>query len=164
VLGRSEGTRFSSRSDDEVGGTNARSGPAMFAPPICRRGRRNAARTELILRHNRFVGADEDGGSPANIAASAASHQTQRAQRAEQSDIARRRAEPGWRAPVWTSRASRHAFRLRASEEGSGFQLYSGTNGGKTVRIAEHQFVRDGHLGYSEVVVDGAAFMAFMAG
>jgi hypothetical protein len=52
---------------------------------------------------------------------------------------------------------------LRRSEEG-GFQLYSGTNGGKTVRIAEHLIVRDGHLGYSEVVVDGAAFIAFMAG
>jgi hypothetical protein len=34
---------------------------------------------------SRFVGYDEDGGSTANIAASAASHQTQRAQRAEQS-------------------------------------------------------------------------------
>ena len=44
------------------------------------------------------------------------------------------------------------------------FQLYSGTNGGKTVKIAEHLIVRDGHLVYSEVVVDGAAFMAFMAG
>jgi hypothetical protein len=46
----------------------------MFAPPICRRSRRNASRTELILRHKRFVGSDEDGGSPANIAASEASH------------------------------------------------------------------------------------------
>ena len=36
--------------------------------------RRNESRTELILRHNRFVGSDEDGGSPANIAASEASH------------------------------------------------------------------------------------------
>jgi hypothetical protein len=55
----------------------------MFAPPICRRSRRNTHQdAELILRHNRFVGADEDGGFPANIAASAASHQTQRAQRA----------------------------------------------------------------------------------
>jgi GNAT superfamily N-acetyltransferase len=44
----------------------------MFAPPICRRSRRNASRTELILRHGRFVGFDEDGGSPANIAASGA--------------------------------------------------------------------------------------------
>jgi hypothetical protein len=47
----------------------------MFAPPICRSIRRNASSTELILRHNRFVGFDEDGGSSANIAASGASHQ-----------------------------------------------------------------------------------------
>jgi hypothetical protein len=31
--------------------------------------------TELILRDSRFVGSDEDGGSPANIGASAASHE-----------------------------------------------------------------------------------------
>jgi hypothetical protein len=84
-------------------------------------------------------------------------------ERSNQRWIARRRAEPGWRAAVLDERAPRHALRLRVSEEG-GFQLYSGTNGGKTVRIAEHLIVRDGHLGYSEVVVDGAAFMAFMAG
>jgi hypothetical protein len=30
------------------------------------------------------------------------------------------RAEPGWRAAVLDERASRHAFRLRAREEGSG--------------------------------------------
>jgi hypothetical protein len=70
----------------------------------------------------------------------------------------------GWRAAVLDEPSAQTCFRLRASEEGSGFQLYSGTNGGKIVRIAEHLFVRDGHLGYSEVVVDGAAFMAFMAG
>ena len=74
VLMRNEPTRFSSASDDKVGGLRARSAPAMFAPPICRRSRRNDSRTELILRHNRFVGSDEDGGSPANIAASEASH------------------------------------------------------------------------------------------
>src|SRR5215203_1417288 len=32
--------------------------------------------------------------------------------------IARRRTEPGWRAAVLDERASRHAFRLRASKEG----------------------------------------------
>jgi hypothetical protein len=74
VLRRSDGTRFSSRSDDEAGGYPARSAPAMFAPPICRRSRRNVSMTELILSHSRFVGFDEDGGSPANIAASGASH------------------------------------------------------------------------------------------
>jgi hypothetical protein len=74
VLRRSEGDSFSSPSDNDDGGFPARSAPAMFAPPICRRSRRNASRTELILRHKRFVGSDEDGGSPANIAASEASH------------------------------------------------------------------------------------------
>jgi hypothetical protein len=54
--------------------SKARSAPAMFAPPICRRSRRNESRTELILEHSRFVGFDEDGGFPANIAASGASH------------------------------------------------------------------------------------------
>jgi hypothetical protein len=34
----------------------------MFAPPICRRGRRNASRAEPVFRDSRFVGADEDGG------------------------------------------------------------------------------------------------------
>jgi hypothetical protein len=34
----------------------------------------NASRTELVLRHSRFVGFDEDGGSPTKIAASGASH------------------------------------------------------------------------------------------
>ena len=58
---------------------------AMFAPPICRRNRPNASRTELVRRHSRFVGFDEDGGSPANIAASGASHWTERAQRVRQS-------------------------------------------------------------------------------
>jgi hypothetical protein len=43
------------------------------------------------------------------------------------------------------------------------FQLYSATNGGKNVKIAEHLVIRDGRLLFSEVVVDGAAFMAFMA-
>jgi hypothetical protein len=42
----------------------------MFAPPICRRSQRHASRTELILRHDRFVGSDDDGGYAANIAAS----------------------------------------------------------------------------------------------
>ena len=34
--------------DDEVGGYPARSALAMFAPPICRRSRRNPSRTELL--------------------------------------------------------------------------------------------------------------------
>ena len=36
------------------------------------------------------------------------------------SGIARRRTEPGWRAAVLDERESRHVFRLRTSEEGSG--------------------------------------------
>jgi SnoaL-like domain len=44
------------------------------------------------------------------------------------------------------------------------FQLYAGSNGGKTVKIAEHLIIREGRLLSSEVVVDGGAFMAFMAG
>jgi hypothetical protein len=54
VLRRSEGTRFSSGSDDEVGGTKARSGPAMFAPLICRRSRRNASRCRADSRSQSF--------------------------------------------------------------------------------------------------------------
>ena len=44
------------------------------------------------------------------------------------------------------------------------FQLYAGSNGDKTVKIAEHLVIRDGRLLSSEVIVDGASFMAFMAG
>jgi hypothetical protein len=44
------------------------------------------------------------------------------------------------------------------------FQLYTGSNGDKTVKIAEHLVIRNNQLLSSEVVVDGAAFMAFMAG
>jgi hypothetical protein len=58
---------------EEGSGIQARYAPAMFAPPICRRSRQNSSTTELIPRHSRFVGFDEDGGSLANIAASAAS-------------------------------------------------------------------------------------------
>ena len=38
-----------------------------------------SSNAKLVLRESRFVGFDEDGGSSTNIAASAASHQTQRA-------------------------------------------------------------------------------------
>ena len=51
----------------------------MFAPPICRRSRRMCQEQSRFSRNNRFVGSDEDGGYPANIAASRASDQTQRA-------------------------------------------------------------------------------------
>jgi hypothetical protein len=56
---------LSSASDDEVSGDQARSAPAMFAPPICRRNQRNVSRTKLVSRDSRFVGSDEDGGYPA---------------------------------------------------------------------------------------------------
>jgi hypothetical protein len=78
VLRRREGARFSSPSDDEVGGEQPRSAPAMFAPPICRR-RRRTSREQLILQDSCFIGSDEDGGSQANIAASGASDEAQRA-------------------------------------------------------------------------------------
>jgi hypothetical protein len=42
------------------------------------------------------------------------------------------------------------------------FQLYTGSNGGKDVKIAEHLVIRDGHIALSEVVVDRASFLAFM--
>jgi hypothetical protein len=45
-------------------------------------------RTGLIFLHVGFVGSDEDGGYPANIAASGASQKTQRAWRARQSNCA----------------------------------------------------------------------------
>jgi hypothetical protein len=61
---RSKPTRFSSANDDEHGGLQARIRARVFAPPICRRSRRNESRTELILRHRDFVGSDEDGGYP----------------------------------------------------------------------------------------------------
>lgn len=49
-----------------------------------------------------------------------------------------------------------------AYEGDQGFQMYDATNAGNTVRIAEHMVVSDGRLVYSNVVCDGAAFMAFM--
>jgi hypothetical protein len=68
-------------------GHQARSALAMFAPPICRRSRRNASRTELILRHDRLVGSDEDGGSPGERR-SERSERLDRAKRSERSNQA----------------------------------------------------------------------------
>jgi hypothetical protein len=68
VLRRSELTRLVVCSDDEVGGLTARSALAMFAPPVYRRSRRNRLENRSASRHDRFVGSNEDGGSPANIA------------------------------------------------------------------------------------------------
>ena len=117
VLRRSEGTRFSSRSDDKVGGTKSAIRARDVRAADLQEERRNPSRTELILRHSRFVGADEYSRSPANIAASTASHQTkrairhsQRSERSNQTRIARRRAEPSRRAAVLDERARRHAL------------------------------------------------------
>jgi tRNA U38,U39,U40 pseudouridine synthase TruA len=49
-----------------------------------------------------------------------------------------------------------------AYEGDHGFQMYDAVNGEKSVRIVEHIEVEDCHLVHSTVVVDGAAFMAFM--
>ena len=43
------------------------------------------------------------------------------------------------------------------------FQLYEAVNGLARVRLAEHLTVRDGTIVSSEIVVDQAAFAAFMA-
>ena len=48
----------------EAGGDKARSAPAMFAPPICRRSRRNRREQRKFFKESRFVGLDEDGGFP----------------------------------------------------------------------------------------------------
>lgn len=42
------------------------------------------------------------------------------------------------------------------------FQLYEGVRGDQRVKIAEHLTVRGGRIVASEIVVDGAAFGAFM--
>ena len=94
----------------------------MFAPPICRRRWRNNA--------FRSVSSDEDGGNPANIAASGASNQTQRdPQRAAASNqtqrIARRRAE---------EEGADTLHRLRANEEGSGKEAPASASGASNIQ------------------------------
>ncbi|MFN0089387.1 MAG: nuclear transport factor 2 family protein [Acidimicrobiales bacterium] len=44
------------------------------------------------------------------------------------------------------------------------FQLYRAVHGASAVKIAEHLTVVDGRIAASEIIVDGAAFMAFMTG
>jgi len=68
VVRRREPRRSSSASVDEQGGSS------IFAPPICR----GDDGTTLF----RSVSSEEDGGNPANIAASGASNQAQRDARA----------------------------------------------------------------------------------
>ena len=69
---------FRLRATTKYAGSMARSAPAIFAPPVCRSSRR-ISRVELIIGDSRFVGYDEDGGLPANIAASGASDWAERA-------------------------------------------------------------------------------------
>jgi hypothetical protein len=60
------------------------------------------------------------------------------------SGIARRRTEPGWRAAVLDERASRHVFRLRASEEGSGYQAPASASGASNVKGASRGVLPSG--------------------
>ena len=57
----------------------------MFAPPICREADETCQEQSRFSRNNRFVGSDEAGGYPANIAASGASDQTH-SERSERSN------------------------------------------------------------------------------
>src|SRR5215211_3849328 len=53
--------------------------------------------------------------------------------------IARRRAEPGWRAAVLDEGASRHVFRLRAPEEGGGQGAPASASGASNPRRRERR-------------------------
>jgi cytochrome c oxidase assembly factor CtaG len=66
----------------------ARSAPAMFAPPICRGSRRNASKEDLIPRHIRFVGSDEDGGYQRTSQRAKRAIRHSERERAEQSNYA----------------------------------------------------------------------------
>ena len=79
MLRRRDGTRLSSRSDDEVGGLERAIRARDVRAADLQEEPTKHAETGLTLRQSRFVGSDEDGGFLANIAASAASHQAQRA-------------------------------------------------------------------------------------
>jgi hypothetical protein len=74
VLRRSEQTRFSSASDDEVGALQGAIRARDVRAADLQEEPTKRVETEPILRRGRFVGSNEDGGSPANIAASGASH------------------------------------------------------------------------------------------
>jgi SnoaL-like domain len=49
-----------------------------------------------------------------------------------------------------------------AYQDDHGFQMYDAVNGANTVRVVEHLEVADGRLVRSTVVVDAAAFRAFL--
>jgi hypothetical protein len=63
VLRRSEQTRFLSASDDEVGGLHGAIRARDVRAADLQDEPTKRVEKELILRHNRFVGSDEDGGS-----------------------------------------------------------------------------------------------------
>jgi hypothetical protein len=85
VLRRNDGTRFSSRSDDEVGGHKSAIRARNVRAADLQEGPTKRVEKEHILRRNRFVGSDEDGGSPTNIAASEASiRYSERSERSNQ--------------------------------------------------------------------------------
>jgi hypothetical protein len=71
---RNEPTRFTSASDDEVGGFHGAIPPAMFAPPIWRRSRRTSQEQADSSSQSFRRDPPKDGGYPANTAASGASH------------------------------------------------------------------------------------------
>jgi len=66
-------------SDNEVSGNQARSAPRCSRRRSAGEADETCQEQSRFSRNNRFVGSDEDGGYPANIAASEASDQTQRA-------------------------------------------------------------------------------------
>jgi hypothetical protein len=79
VLRRSEQTRFLSASDDEVGGFDGAIRARDVRAADLQDKPTKSVEKELILRNNRFVGPMKTA-APASIAASGASHATQRAQ------------------------------------------------------------------------------------
>jgi hypothetical protein len=80
VLRRNEPTRFSSASDDEVGGYKAAIRARDVRAADLQEEPTKRVDNRADLEQDRFVVSDEDGGSPANIAASGASNWTQRTQ------------------------------------------------------------------------------------
>ena len=88
ALRRSDGTRSSSWSD-EVGALQGAIRARDVRAADLQEEPMKRLQNRAALRHDRFGGSDEDGGSQANIAASGASNGTQRAQRAEQSNPGR---------------------------------------------------------------------------
>ena len=76
------GHAFRPRVTTKKAGFKARSAPAMFAPPICRRGRRNVLWPDLAEGWKAVVSSDttKTAGFPANIAVREASDWPERAE------------------------------------------------------------------------------------